>query len=160
MPSPAPPSIFSGSRRTSSPPSTATGSCSPWPTTAGTTCPSDHTPRLARCRASQGTSHQPPGSIDHQTTGVATLAKSAVAQARARLGDEPMKWLFERCSSRWGHESARRHAWRGLAMYGVDGTTIRLPDSKENREHFGSQRGREETLSGYPLARLVTLMAL
>src|SRR5579872_3296970 len=93
-------------------------------------------------------------------TGKARLAKSAVAQARARLGDEPMKWLFERCSSRWGHESARRHAWRGLAMYGVDGTTIRLPDSKENREHFGSQRGREETLSGYPLARLVTLMAL
>jgi hypothetical protein len=45
-------------------------------------------------------------------------------------------------------------------LYGVDGTTIRLPDSKENREHFGSQRGRENTLSGYPLARLVTLMAL
>ncbi len=49
-------------------------------------------------------------------TGKARLAKSAVAQARARLGDEPMKWLFERCSSKWGHESARRHAWRGLAL--------------------------------------------
>jgi hypothetical protein len=93
-------------------------------------------------------------------TGKARVAKSAVAQARARLGDEPLKWLFERCSSKWGHDSARRHAWRGLALYGVDGTTIRLPDSKENREHFGSQRGREQTLSGYPLARLVTLMAL
>jgi Insertion element 4 transposase N-terminal/Transposase DDE domain len=93
-------------------------------------------------------------------TGKARLAKSAIAQARARLGDEPMKWLFERCSSKWGHESARRYQWRGLALYGVDGTTVRVPDSKENREHFGSQRGREETLSGYPLARIVTLMAL
>ena len=93
-------------------------------------------------------------------TGKARLAKSAIAQARTRLGDEPMKWLFEPCSSKWGHESARRHAWRGLALYGVDETTIRVPDSQENRRHFGSQRGREETLSGYPLARLVTLMAL
>jgi len=93
-------------------------------------------------------------------TGSARLAKSAVAQARARLGDEPMKWLFERCSTKWGHESARRHEWRGLALYGVDGTTLRVPDSQENRDHFGSQTGRNETVSGYPLARIVTLMAL
>lgn len=56
-------------------------------------------------------------------SGHSSVAKSAIAQARARLGDEPMKWLFERCSSKWGHESARRHEWRGLALYGVDGTT-------------------------------------
>ena len=93
-------------------------------------------------------------------TGKARVAKSAITQARSRLGDEPMKWLFERCASKWGHESARRHEWRGLALYGVDGTTVRLPDSKENREHFGSQSGRNETISGYPLARMVTLMAL
>jgi hypothetical protein len=36
------------------------------------------------------------------------MAKSAVSQARARLGDEPLKWLFERCSEKWAHESARR----------------------------------------------------
>lgn len=88
------------------------------------------------------------------------IAKSAVAQARARLGAEPLKWLFERCANKWGHESARRHAWRGLALYGVDGTTIRVPDSQENREHFGSQPGRLDTVSGYPLTRVVTLMAL
>jgi Insertion element 4 transposase N-terminal len=27
-----------------------------------------------------------------------TVARSAVRQARARLGAEPMRWLFERCS--------------------------------------------------------------
>jgi hypothetical protein len=88
-----------------------------------------------------------------------TPAPSAVVQARARLGHEPMKWLFERCSEKWAHEGAREHAWRGLAVYGVDGTTVRVPDSPENRAHFGGQRGRSGD-SGYPLVRMVTLMAL
>ncbi len=86
-------------------------------------------------------------------------ASSSVTQARARLGDEPIRWLFERCAEAWAHASARRHAWRGLAVYGVDGTTLRLPDSDANRAHFGycvSSRGE----SAYPMARLVTLMAL
>lgn len=86
-------------------------------------------------------------------------ASSSVTQARDRLGDEPIRWLFERSAEAWAHASARRHAWRGLAIYGVDGTTLRLPDSEANREHFGhcvSCRGE----SAYPMARLVTLMAL
>lgn len=64
-------------------------------------------------------------------------ASSSVTQARERLGDQPIRWLFERCAEVWTHASARRHAWRGLAVYGVDGTTVRLPDSDANREHFG-----------------------
>jgi hypothetical protein len=88
-----------------------------------------------------------------------TPAPSAVVQARGRLGEEPMRWLFERCSEKWAHERARQHAWRGLALYGVDGTTTRVPDSPENREHFGGQRGPRGD-SGYPQARIVTLMTL
>lgn len=94
-------------------------------------------------------------------SGKGSMAKSAVAQARARLGDEPLQWLFERCSQQWGHESARRHQWRGLALYGVDGTTVRVPDSGDNRGFFGSQSaGEKRGVSGYPLARLVMMMAL
>ena len=88
-----------------------------------------------------------------------TPAPSAVVQARGRLGEEPMRWLFERCSEKWADESARQYPWRGLALYGVDGTTTRVPDSPENREHFGGQRGPKGD-SAYPVARLVTLMAL
>lgn len=87
------------------------------------------------------------------------VAPSSIVQARERLGDEPLRWLFERTGATWGHESARRHAWRGLAIYGADGTTVRIPDSPENREHFGAAGSRDST-SGYPLVRLVTLMAL
>lgn len=88
------------------------------------------------------------------------VAPSSIVQARSRLGDEPLRWLFERTATAWAHQSARSHAWRGLAMYGVDGTTLRIPDSEENRAHFGGQNSRWDSTSGYPLARLVTVMAL
>jgi len=93
-------------------------------------------------------------------TGPVRVAPSGVAQARQRLGDAPIRYLFQTCAQRWGHESARRHSWRDLAVYGVDGTTLRVPDSPANREHFGGQRGRDGGDSGYPLARGVALMAL
>jgi hypothetical protein len=70
-----------------------------------------------------------------------------------------MRRLFDRTSEKWAHESARLLAWRGLALYGVDGTTARVPDSPENREHFGGQRGPQGD-SAYPVARVVTLMTL
>jgi hypothetical protein len=88
------------------------------------------------------------------------VAPSSIVQARERLGDEPLRWLFERTASTWAHTSARNHAWRGLALYGADGTTVRVPDSTENREHFGGQTTRWDSTSGYPLVRLVTVMAL
>jgi hypothetical protein len=52
----------------------------------------------------------------------ATVVPSTVAEARARVGAEPLEQIFEMGANKWGHESARRHAWRGLAMYGVDGS--------------------------------------
>jgi len=87
------------------------------------------------------------------------VASSSVAEGRQRVGAEPLEWLFVRSASQWGHESAGRHRWRGLALYGVDGTSLRLPDSDENRAHFGGQRGARGD-SGYPQMRLVVLMAL
>ena len=88
------------------------------------------------------------------------VAPSSIVQARERLGDEPLRWLFERTAAAWAHASAQTHAWRDLALYGADGTTVRVPDSVENRAHFGGQDTRWNSTSGYPLVRLVTLMAL
>lgn len=95
-----------------------------------------------------------------------TVASSSVSQARARLGPDPMEWLYERTGTQWADASADRDRWRGLALYGIDGTTIRVPESDENRAHFGSQAsgadrdGKDRGLSGYPLVKLVTVMAL
>ena len=87
------------------------------------------------------------------------VAASAVAQARTRLGKAPLEWLFVTLAETWAHESAREQAWRGLAVYGVDGTSLRVADSDENRQHFGGTNGQRGP-SGYPMVRLVTLMAL
>ena len=98
--------------------------------------------------------------------GSLTVAPSALTQARTRLGAEPMEWLFLRSAEAWAGASADGDRWHGLALYGVDGTTLRVADSAENRAHFGDQNsgrhwgGREERASGYPLMRLVALMAL
>jgi len=89
-----------------------------------------------------------------------TVSDSAVAQARARLGAEPMEWLFETCAVHWAHKSADRHRWKGLALYGVNGTTLRIPDSPENRTDFGAPGGGPRGQAAYPQARLVALMAL
>lgn len=90
-----------------------------------------------------------------------TVARSAIAQARSRLGSEPLEHLFATTAHHWGHASAARHAWRGLSLYGVDGTTLRVPDSPENWKTFGGPSGREgHGGSGYPLLRLVAVMAL
>lgn len=88
-----------------------------------------------------------------------TVASSAVSQARQRLGAAPVEWLFLRTGSEWATESARRHTWRGLGLYGLDGTTLRVADTEENRKHFGGQSGPRGD-SGYPQLRLNVLMAL
>lgn len=93
-------------------------------------------------------------------SGARKIAPSAVVQARSRLGDEPLRWLFERCSAEWALSSAREFSWRGLSLFGIDATTVRLQDSTENRDTFGGQRGRHGDFGGYPQMRVTTLMAL
>lgn len=88
------------------------------------------------------------------------VSGSAVAQARARLGAEPMEWLFETCARQWAHKSADSHRWRGLALYGVDGTTLRIADTAENRSEFGLPGGGPRGQAAYPQVRLLALMAL
>lgn len=89
------------------------------------------------------------------------IAKSAISQARERLKEEPLAYLFAATAAEWAGRSADADRWRGLALYGMDGTTMRVADSPENRTTFGGQRaggGRGE--SGYPMVRVVAMMAL
>lgn len=88
------------------------------------------------------------------------VAASAVVQARGRLGKAPLEWLFVTTADVWAHASAREHAWRGLAVYGVDGTCLRVADSEANRRHFAAGDGGLRGPGGYPLVRVVALMAL
>jgi len=89
----------------------------------------------------------------------ATVAPSSVVESRSRVGAEPLNWLFTRCADEWAHKSARVHEWRGLALYGVDGSTLRVADTDVNRKHFGGTKNHRGE-SGYPLLRFVALMGV
>jgi hypothetical protein len=88
------------------------------------------------------------------------IAKSALTQARQRLGQAPLAQLFAMSSSCWDNRHQSGRSWRGLCRYAVDGSTLRTSDSPENRAHFGAQAYAPGTVSSYPQVRLVTLTAL
>ena len=90
----------------------------------------------------------------------APVAKSALPQARRRLGDEPLEYLFGVSALEWSRQSIEAHRYKGLGVYVVDGTTQRVPDTPENWKMFGGSEGNGERAgSAYPTVRIVALMA-
>ena len=87
------------------------------------------------------------------------LTSSAVVQARDRLGAQPLEALFHQTAAVWASNSADQHRWRGLAVYGVDGTSLRIADTPDNEQAFG-RPGSGRAPSAYPQLRLVALMVL
>lgn len=80
----------------------------------------------------------------------------ALVKARDRLGEEPLECLFERSAAEWGASLPRRRVG-GFVVCAVDGASYLVPDSAQNREHFGAPsctRGR----TGYPQMRVVALV--
>jgi hypothetical protein len=92
-------------------------------------------------------------------TGRGVVTSSAVVQARDRVGDAPLSALFEQTAARWAGASADAHRWRGLSVYGVDGSALRVPDTPENEGAFG-RPGSSRGSAAYPQLRLVVLMVL
>lgn len=101
--------------------------------------------------------------VDHLSLvlpGVESLVPSAVTQARYRLGSEPIEQLFHRVADAWA-ESPGLGGYKGLSLYAVDGTCVRVQDTDENYVEFGkpgSPRGPGD--AGYPQLRLAALMNL
>ena len=88
-----------------------------------------------------------------------SLTSSAIVQARQRLGCEPLSELFRSLAEHWAVRAADAQRWRGLAVYGVDGSTLRIADTPENETTFG-RPGSSRGGTAYPQLRLVALMAL
>ncbi len=100
------------------------------------------------------------GSGERRTGGPGvSVTSSAIAQARSRLGAQPLRALFESTAQRWSVESADAQRWRGLAVYGVDGTTLRVQDTEENEREFGRPKSGRAP-GAYPQLRLIALMVL
>jgi hypothetical protein len=98
--------------------------------------------------------------MDLVVPGVSRVAPSAISQARYRIGQEPMEWLFHKVADRWS-STPGVGGYRGLRLFGVDGSHLRVPDSDENFEYFGKPGIRNRSGdAGYPQVRLCTLMDL
>jgi hypothetical protein len=85
------------------------------------------------------------------------VTDSAATQARQRLGESPLAWLFTTSAAHWQKQDAERYRFNGLRLLAVDGTSLKLADSAENRKHFGSPRFAAGAVASYPHARMVTL---
>lgn len=88
------------------------------------------------------------------------VSKSAVAQARQRLGSAPLKALFELSAQAWVEQDSKQYRFKGLNLFAMDGTTLKTADTPEHRAHFGAQVYPGNTISSYPQVRGVTLTAV
>ena len=89
------------------------------------------------------------------------VTNAAIVQARERPRRRPARGPVHADSDARGPtRAAADDRWRGLAVYGLDGTTLRVADTPENVAHFGRPPSRHGEGAGYPQLRLVTLLAL
>lgn len=86
---------------------------------------------------------------------VATPGSSALSQALRRVGIAPLRELFTLV--RGPAIGAAR--WNGLLVCAIDGTSMVVPNSAANAAEFGRQSGRPDAESGYPMLRLLTVVA-
>src|SRR2546426_12024435 len=88
------------------------------------------------------------------------VTNAAIVQARDQLRAAPLAALFTPTAQAWAPPAAAADRWRGLAVYGLDGTTLRVADTPENVAYFGRPPRRHGEGAGYPQLRPVTLLAL
>lgn len=81
---------------------------------------------------------------------------SAISQARTRLGEAPMKLLFERIAVPMARAGTRGAWYRGLRVMAIDGLVLDVPATDDNDEEFG-RSGSAEAPSPFPQVRLVAL---
>jgi hypothetical protein len=96
--------------------------------------------------------------IERLQLGLGAVVRSTPSHARYRVGASPIQWLFARLAAAWSAPTADG-GWKGLSLYGLDGTHLRVPDTDANLEHFGKP-GSSRSDSGYPQLRMVALMNL
>lgn len=84
-------------------------------------------------------------------------SKSAIFQARARLGAEPVAALFERVAAPIGGDDTPGVWLAGRRLVAVDGTCLDVADTAANAEHFGRPGVNKGEQAAYPQARVVAL---
>jgi hypothetical protein len=83
--------------------------------------------------------------------------KSAIFQARARLGPEPLAALFARAVVPLGRPDTPGAFLAGRRLVAVDGTCLDVADTPENAEFFSRPGVNKGEQAAFPQARVVAL---
>lgn len=89
--------------------------------------------------------------------GVVQASKSAISQARTRLGSEVMRQLAERVLRPLAAPEAPGAWYRGLRVMALDGSCMDVADEAANAEFFGYP-GASRGQSAFPQARVLGLV--
>jgi hypothetical protein len=84
-------------------------------------------------------------------------SKSAIFQARQRLGPEPMAALFDRVAEPLATPTMAGSWLAGRRMVAIDGTSLDVADTVENAKFFGRPGVNKGEQAAFPQARIVAL---
>lgn len=84
-------------------------------------------------------------------------SKSAIFQARSRLGAEPLQALFARVATPLAEPGAAGAWLAGRRLVAIDGTCLDVADTPENVGFFGRPGVNKGEQAAFPQARLVAL---
>jgi hypothetical protein len=88
---------------------------------------------------------------------VKVAGKSAISQARRRLGEEPLRQLYERLVRPIATPATRGAWYRTWRLVSLDGSTLDVADSAANEAGFG-RPGSGRGPGAFPQLRLVSLL--
>ena len=86
-------------------------------------------------------------------------AKSSLADARKRLGPDPLRKVHERFALPLSDPNLTGSYWKKFHLVAIDGSTVALQDTKENAGKYGrpsNQKGE----GAWPLARFVAIVEI
>ncbi len=88
---------------------------------------------------------------------VKVAGKSGISQARSRLGEAPLRRLYEELVQPIATRASKGAWYRGWRLASLDGTCLDVADTEENRAAFGLP-GASRGESAFPQLRLVALV--
>ena len=88
---------------------------------------------------------------------VKVAGKSGISQARSRLGEAPLRRLYEELVQPIASRASKGAWYRGWRLASLDGSCLDVADTEENRAEFGTP-GASRGESAFPQLRLVTLV--
>lgn len=88
---------------------------------------------------------------------VKVTGKSGISQARVRLGSEPVETLHDEVVKPLAVKETKGAWYRGWRVVSIDGSTLDIADTKENKEAYG-RPGASRGESAFPQIRFVSLV--